>query len=59
MIGLSVGLECVGVLSARAATGYDRVALEKKSCSGHYRVRSGTFGNRDDRVDLIGSVNPS
>ena len=22
-----------------------------------YRARSGTFGNRDDRVDLIGSVN--
>ena len=32
---------------------------KKKSCSGHYRVRSGTFGNRDDRVDLIGSVNPA
>ena len=24
-----------------------------------YRARSGTFGNRDDRVDLIGSVNPA
>ena len=49
----------VEVLSARAGIGYDRVALELKSCSGHDRARSGTFGNRADRVDLIGSVNPA
>ena len=37
--------------------------IEKRSSKSRvqalYRARSGTFGNRDDRVDLIGSVNPA
>ena len=37
--------------------------IEKRSSKSrvqaNYRARSGTFGNRDDRVDLIGSVNPA
>ena len=50
-----IGLCRVGVLSARAAIGYDRVALGKSRVQASYRARSGTIGNRDDRVDLIGS----
>ena len=37
--------------------------IEKRSSKSRvqalYRARSGTFGNRDDRVDVIGSVNPA
>ena len=37
--------------------------IEKRSSKSRvqalYRARSGTFGNRDDRVDLVGSVNPA
>ena len=40
-----------------------RPEVEKKSCIPFLvelgRVRSGNFGDRDDRVDLIGSGNPA
>ena len=37
--------------------------IEKRSSKSRvqalYQAWSGTFGNRDDRVDLIGGVNPT
>ena len=44
-------------MSGRVGVVYGRVAFGKKSCTAVSRAWSGNLGDRDDRVDLIGSGN--
>ena len=42
-------------MSGHVGVVYGRVAVGQKSCTAVGRAWSGNVGNRDDRVDLIGS----